>query len=1154
MTGIRSKGKDIKPEKMKMKRILLSTGMFFAACGFSFADGFRQFGDFETADSFQKAWQSPLGTWAVSAAKAELSEFNVGSGKFSLLVGIKGSEKPVYPYLEYRFPKEEQDLSSYKILSLDIFNPSNKMVRMQGFFLMRNLDDPEFKVRVFFNMDILPGKNTKKIPLGAEKGIVLHKTAQAGADWKNVEKLQFFFNCPKESFELFFDHIYLGIRPDVQKMTVPMGKVQAVEFENNWAKVPSAWLRLTNISTAAACPTEVKVAYDKTNLYFHFSCKDSDIPSSRKVEQDDPGIWSGDTIEIFLRNSQDDLDTYYQFAFNAAGSRFDSRIVGGLPFPAWNKDWSVSIAAKPKEWTAVVTLPWHIFDFRKEPAPEWELNVFRGNPKAHENTALSPTGGGYHNPEKFLPLELNAPDMNRYFISVESFLADDLSFGKNSAKVVVNARRDGNAVFELRTDEDRSVTAKFLRKGRTVLKLPFFISNSAVRKLKMSIRDDSGQDIADSSLAIRMPPALALKVEVPSYRNNIYFGEEISCIAGHVRVNVPERTMKESSLRLSFEKENGETIRTLSMNPGRNVPYSLEVKTFPEGVYRLRAWLENKEIGKIGTSETMIRKLPFRSNQVYVGKDRFLRVNGEKFFPIGVYPGATKEDLVGLREAGFNTVMFYAGYGKPSVGILDFLDGMNRLDLRAIPIFAHHVQGGKNRTVPEYVPNLLKEQIGVFKDIPNILAYNMLDEPNVFFQSGKEDYNKIYGEMAALDPWHPVQIVQCGEVSMPKAHEDFCDIYEFDFYPGYRKTGCLKSLNSMPLRVRNLRNALAPSKPIWVAFEGYDRVRTWDCFELGRLADYTETRCLFYACMAEGATGFNYWPFEDAANGACLVTHPNWMAIVRNVQEFNTMLPAIFAPVSSKKLEAAGASSDNIHLAVKEKGKYRYIFAAYSGETPVELHFSGTALEKTLSSLQVLGENRNVGVSSAGFRDSFGKYAVHIYTDDPEPPRIVPIKENLAAVEKFEQDFEARNRSSLLHCAYVDEKGSVRVRLTDEKTGKKIEVNRFLPYCILDGIRRTYLYFSRKEAPFTLEVDLKKPIRMNRIVFRAGRNSIPVDFQVSILVNKTWREIASVHGNRQPLSIVDFFPSEVEGIQWKVSAAAGGELFFLDDLEGFLVP
>ncbi|HET6456427.1 MAG TPA: sugar-binding protein, partial [Armatimonadota bacterium] len=95
--------------------------------------------------------------------------------------------------------------------------------------------------------------------------------------------------------------------------------------------------------------TEVRLAYDDSNLYAAFRCYQDDNPIAAYSEHDGP-VWRDDSIEGFL-DPLCDGKTYFHFIANAACVKFESKGVGPKP-ESWDGEWQVAIAKEDKAWTA----------------------------------------------------------------------------------------------------------------------------------------------------------------------------------------------------------------------------------------------------------------------------------------------------------------------------------------------------------------------------------------------------------------------------------------------------------------------------------------------------------------------------------------------------------------------------------------------------------------------------------------------------------------------------------------------------------------------------------------------------------------------------------------------------------------------------------
>ncbi len=80
--------------------------------------------------------------------------------------------------------------------------------------------------------------------------------------------------------------------------------------------------------TTASIATDVRMCFNGQGIYLAATCHDPDPASIPAVGEghDDPAMWQGEVIELFIKP---DGDRYYQFAVNSQGAIYDlSRAAG----------------------------------------------------------------------------------------------------------------------------------------------------------------------------------------------------------------------------------------------------------------------------------------------------------------------------------------------------------------------------------------------------------------------------------------------------------------------------------------------------------------------------------------------------------------------------------------------------------------------------------------------------------------------------------------------------------------------------------------------------------------------------------------------------------------------------------------------------------
>jgi len=310
--------------------------------------------------------------------------------------------------------------------------------------------------------------------------------------------------------------------------------------------------------------------------------------------------------------------------------------------------------------------------------------------------------------------------------------------------------------------------------------------------------------------------------------------------------------------------------------------------------------------------------------------DACVRVDGEPFFPIGVYSAGDPRDLPLLAEAGFNTVHTYAWEGQRSCDA-----GKAWLDAA----HAHGLMG----LVGLYRPDVKAmdfsasiRRIEAYRDHPALLAWHTMDEPA---WDKEEDRGQAYMPAAyALvkehDPSHPVTAVVChfGDTAL---FEPAMDICQADYYPvppipaaWYSGTG----FAGVRIFTEKWREACGGSKPFWYVGQIFDfSVSKETKHEVPddwkRLPTGEELRCMTYTAVASGARGILYWSLSrligDEWNRTLLGRVRLWDELEAVVGELNTLMPVLTAD-TPETIQAAGG----VVSMVKRHGDDTYIIVA----------------------------------------------------------------------------------------------------------------------------------------------------------------------------------------------------------------------------------
>ena len=176
--------------------------------------------------------------------------------------------------------------------------------------------------------------------------------------------------------------------PDWQEAT-PVGQFRQVE--------PDAGEPMT-------LPTEVRILYDQENIYFGFTCFDSDISKiiANDMRRDARELHENDNVFLIL-------DTYnakrsgFAFRLNALGAVQDTAINNSGD--SFNRDWDAVVDCQSQihsdRWTSEISIPFGQLRFKESEQMTWGLNLSRGIRRTNEEGTWAPVPSSYGGRAKY---------------------------------------------------------------------------------------------------------------------------------------------------------------------------------------------------------------------------------------------------------------------------------------------------------------------------------------------------------------------------------------------------------------------------------------------------------------------------------------------------------------------------------------------------------------------------------------------------------------------------------------------------------------------------------------------------------------------------------------------------------------------------------
>lgn len=170
--------------------------------------------------------------------------------------------------------------------------------------------------------------------------------------------------------------------------------------EPMWSQAAQIDIAHTNMGDPAPATTNIRLAYDDTNLYIGYTAQEPNMAALKEtVTTRDGPVFYDDSAEFFLDPSSK-RQKYSHFALNLLGTQYDSMIMdSSISFK-----WQSAMSKGEGRWTAEIAIPFESLGASTPRSGEsWTANFGRNRWACGEPAYLiwSVTYGGFHRPERF---------------------------------------------------------------------------------------------------------------------------------------------------------------------------------------------------------------------------------------------------------------------------------------------------------------------------------------------------------------------------------------------------------------------------------------------------------------------------------------------------------------------------------------------------------------------------------------------------------------------------------------------------------------------------------------------------------------------------------------------------------------------------------
>ena len=209
------------------------------------------------------------------------------------------------------------------------------------------------------------------------------------------------------------------IAPRLRAKPVLDGTVSAGEYG---APAPQAdFVLLRSGGKKSLVETRFHAAWHAGNLYLAFIADEDNAEAILTPKRGRDGdIWRDDYVDIFI-DTNFDHKSYFQFATNLNGERYDARCGPGCPKwgdLGWSVEWRVVGKAKGDRYVLELEIPFQGLETKvPEPGEVWGLNIGRGRSpltvgaEHQEHSQWSMTPKDYHQPYYFGVLKFGGDDV-----------------------------------------------------------------------------------------------------------------------------------------------------------------------------------------------------------------------------------------------------------------------------------------------------------------------------------------------------------------------------------------------------------------------------------------------------------------------------------------------------------------------------------------------------------------------------------------------------------------------------------------------------------------------------------------------------------------------------------------------------------------------
>ncbi|MBQ7257235.1 MAG: hypothetical protein IJS60_06025 [Abditibacteriota bacterium] len=601
--------------------------------------------------------------------------------------------------------------------------------------------------------------------------------------------------------------------------------------------------KVKNHEEEEATRCEWQVHKDEKGIYFSFECYDNDLINTVNTEE---AVFNDDCIEIYLKPNLTigTGDTYY-FVFNQNNNIYDAKNY----FPNYDTyiESNAKVLSQKNKWTLDIFIPYSSIGINKdvnldEKSPFY-FNIVRVYHPFKDNEGLYS-----HSPNQIMAdtntwgtLNFDTPIKTKLFkitTPITLTVPEDVSVGENIFKTNIKTNIQ---IKDLTTGD---IYQGKLGECKVNIKKPgehIFIASAIDKNMILA---------TSPSVKINATDVFNIKVVYPLYRDIVQSKDPDKTMEIHL-TTIYQNPKAYYIVEL---KNDNKTIITKTEKATPDIPFvfTYDLSNLPVGDYNYTITLKEGE-KSIKTLTKTFKILPPASFEVTFDKKKICYINGEPFFPIGLYHLAYTEikwlndsKKEGVPELNLDEVNKQAAErGFNLVTTLNWYDSYpyskERADSALKQGMIYNLELGKVSDSEE-----IKKMVETFNQWNTGLFYYTVDEP---IDESLDMAIDIYEKLKVMDPHRPC----CASVAYPGVFYGANKAFDIMMPDTYLFRNSHPSIAGLLDPINVAKDACNNEKPIWATLQAFGWIE-------GGMSVPTleELRAQQYFYLTQGVTGL-FW-------------------------------------------------------------------------------------------------------------------------------------------------------------------------------------------------------------------------------------------------------------------------------------------------------